>query len=68
MKPLRFVTGAILGSTLITACGPDEKVAIGEPGEKGIVRTSLDRADAVRHKSIDSLRDGEQTAYGTSDE
>lgn len=65
---MRLVVGALMGSALISACGPDEKVAVGEPGEKGIIRTSLDRADAVRHKSIDNLRDGEKTVYGTTEE
>lgn len=68
MKPLRLLIGALLSGTLISACGSDEKVAVGEPGEKGIIRTSLDRADAVRNKSIDNLRDGEKTVYGTTEE
>ena len=57
-----FVLCLILGA--ISGCGKDETVTVGNPGEAGLIKETIDEAKDVGAKASEYKKSGEQDVYG----
>lgn len=48
----------------LSGCGPDQKVTVGKPGEKGEYRRDIDRAKEISTKASQKIKQGESDVYG----
>lgn len=45
-------------------CGADKTVQVGEPGQKGVYRTNIDKASNVAGEATSRIKQGEKDVYG----
>ncbi len=64
LMKLGIWVGLLLFLPAIMGCGSDKKVTVGEPGEDGTYKRSVDAANNVSNEENKRLSEGEKTAYG----
>lgn len=62
---------ALLGSVLLfvvllvaVGCGSPRTVQVGEPGQSGVIKRDVDKAQSTADEASDRIRRGEREVYG----
>ena len=48
----------------LVGCGSDKTVAVGDPGQKGVVRHDIDQSKDIAHGVSEQTRQGEKDISG----
>lgn len=58
------ITAILTVACSLTSCGSSKTVTIGEPGEKGVYRRQIDKANDVAGQASEKIKSGEKDVYG----
>lgn len=64
MKAITLILFA-LGALSIGGCGTDKTVKVGEPGQKGVYKSDIDKAKAIGAEATTRIKQGERDVYGS---
>ena len=54
----------VLATTVVMGCGSSTTVTVGEPGQKGILRTSIDTSRDVAKDATEKVKQNESDLNG----